>query len=125
VNIAADALAQIAGNLISNVEKYAAAGGVLELQSALEGNTLIVRIADCGPGIPAVDRERVFQPFERVDSRVNEGSSGTGLGLAIARELAERMGGTLALVPSEIGACFELRVPAPGVIIALRKEDAA
>ena len=57
--------------------------------------------------------ERIFRPFERLDSRVNEGASGTGLGLAIARDLASGMGGSLLLVPSERGASFELRVPAP------------
>ena len=125
VNLAADALAQIAGNLISNVEKYAAAGEWLGLRSTLEGDTLIVAVADRGPGIPARDRGRIFEPFERVDSRVNEGSTGTGLGLAIARELAARMGGTLALLAVEIGSCFELRVPAPRVIVALKRESAA
>ena len=125
VNLAAAALAQIAGNLISNVEKYAAAGEWLGLRSTLEGDTLIVAVADRGPGIPARDRGRIFEPFERVDSRVNEGSTGTGLGLAIARELAARMGGTLALLAVEIGSCFELRVPAPRVIVALKRESAA
>jgi len=125
VNLAADALAQIAGNLICNVEKYAAAGEWLGLRSALDGDTLIVSISDRGPGIPARDRVRIFEPFERVDSRVNEGSSGTGLGLAIARELAARLGGTLTLLPTETGSCFELCVPAPRVIVALEKENAA
>ena len=44
---------------------------------------------------------------------MNEGASGTGLGLAIARDLAASMGGSLRLLPSERGASFELRVPAP------------
>ena len=125
VNLAADALAQIAGNLISNVEKYAAVGEWLGLRSALDGDTLTVAVADRGPGIPSRDRGRIFEPFERVDSRVNEGSTGTGLGLAIARELAARMGGTLTLAASDTGSHFELRVPAPRVIVVLKKEDAA
>ena len=68
--------------------------------------------SDEGPGIPAEAAERIFRPFERLDSRVNEGATGTGLGLAIARDLAASMGGTLRLVASAGGAAFQLCVPA-------------
>jgi signal transduction histidine kinase len=70
-------------------------------------------ISDEGPGIPAADAERIFHPFERLGGRVNEGTSGTGLGLAISRDLAAQLGGTLRLLPSDRGASFELRLPAP------------
>ena len=110
----ADALAQIAANLFSNVEKYAP-GTELALCANLHEGHLSVRVADQGPGIPAHAAERVFRPFERLDSRVTEGVTGTGLGLAIARELATAMGGTLRLAPSERGATFLLEVPAAAV----------
>jgi signal transduction histidine kinase len=109
-----DALAQIVANLLSNVEKYAPIGTV-EICVRFDGDVLIIAVADEGPGVPASAAERVFQPFERLDSRLTEGVTGTGLGLAIARELAHRMGGTLQLLPSTRGAVFELRVPAPVV----------
>jgi signal transduction histidine kinase len=125
VHLDPDALAQIAGNLISNVEKYAAAGGLLELTTRLESGGLSLQVGDRGPGIPAAERARIFQPFERVNSSVNEGASGTGLGLAIARDLAQRMGGTLALLPSAAGAVFELRVPAPPLIVSPSSREAA
>ena len=108
----ADAFAQILANLLSNVEKYVP-GGVVEIAGALADGALTVTVADQGPGIPVEAAERIFRPFERLDSRINEGASGTGLGLAIARDLAVTMGGTLRLLPSQRGACFELRVPAP------------
>jgi signal transduction histidine kinase len=108
----ADALAQILANLLSNVEKYVP-GGAVEIAGALSDGALTITVADQGSGIPAESAERVFHPFERLNSRVNEGASGTGLGLAIARDLATTMGGTLRLLPSPRGACFELRVPAP------------
>lgn len=108
----ADAFAQILANLLSNVEKYVP-GGVVEIAGTLDADSLAIVVRDQGPGIPADAAERIFRPFERLDSRVNEGTSGTGLGLAIARDLAAAMGGTLRLVPSERGASFELRVPAP------------
>jgi signal transduction histidine kinase len=108
----ADALAQIIANLFSNIEKYVP-GGRVEIATRLEDEVLSVVISDAGPGIPPQDAERIFRPFERLDTRVNEGSSGTGLGLAISRDLATRLGGSLGLLPSEHGAAFELRLPAP------------
>lgn len=112
----ADALAQILGNLLSNVEKYVP-GGVVGITTRLAGAELLVRISDQGPGIPPEAVERIFHPFERIHSAVNEGASGTGLGLAIARDLATRLGGSLRLVstPPDSGSCFELRIPAPPV----------
>ncbi|MDQ3622723.1 MAG: ATP-binding protein, partial [Verrucomicrobiota bacterium] len=109
----ADALAQILANLLSNVEKYAP-GGTVEIASSVASGTLTIVVSDEGPGIPEREAERIFRPFERLDSRINEGATGTGLGLAIARDLATGMGGSLRLLPSARGATFELRVPAPG-----------
>jgi signal transduction histidine kinase len=106
-----DALWQILSNLLSNVEKYAGEGARATVRFPEDGRNFIVEVEDDGPGIPADARKRVFLPFERVGSRVNEGASGTGLGLAISRELAERMGGRLELVPSHRGAKFRLVIP--------------
>ena len=107
-----DALAQVVANLVSNVEKYAATGQWLGIESSLAGHTLVLRVADRGPGIPAGAREKIFHPFERVDDSVRRGITGTGLGLAIARDLTELMGGTLELIEADKGAVFELRIPA-------------
>lgn len=103
-----DAVGQILGNLIGNVEKYAAAGQWLAVSARVEDTRVIFRVSDRGPGIPAAARERVFAPFERLDDRLTEGVSGTGIGLTIARELARLHGGDVCLLPSETGACFEV-----------------
>jgi signal transduction histidine kinase len=108
----ADAFAQILANLLSNVEKYVP-GGVVEIAATIEHGTLAVTVTDQGLGIAPEEAERIFRPFERLDSRINEGATGTGLGLAIARELAESAGGSLSLIPSARGASFQLRMPAP------------
>lgn len=107
-----DTLAQIVANLVSNVEKYAAAGKWLGIESNLVDEFLTIRVSDRGPGIPSEARERIFHPFERVGNAVHDGITGTGLGLAIARDLAELMGGTLKLVNADQGTVFELRLPA-------------
>ncbi len=107
----ADAVAQILANLLSNIEKYVSPGTV-EITTDLRAEVLTVAVRDEGTGVPAGESERIFRPFERLDGGINEGASGTGLGLSIARELAIGMGGSLRLVPSRVGAMFELRVPA-------------
>ena len=111
VTLDRDSFSQILSNLLSNVEKYAGEGSKAHLRLSSEGGYLVAEVEDNGPGIPAEARKRVFKPFERAGSRVDEGSTGTGLGLAISRELAERMGGRLELIPAAEGAKFRLMVP--------------
>jgi signal transduction histidine kinase len=110
--INADAFAQILANLLSNVEKYVP-GGVVEIAAVVEHGALTVTVTDQGHGIAPEQADRIFRPFERLNSNTNEGATGAGLGLAIARELAESAGGSLRLVPSLRGASFQLRMPAP------------
>ena len=110
----ADAVTQVLANLFSNIEKYVPQG-TITVNAHFISRFLIISVADEGPGIPVREAERIFQPFERLDGRINEGATGTGLGLSIARELAQAMGGTLWLVPSKSGARFELRVPVVSV----------
>lgn len=106
----ADALAQITANLLSNVEKYAPNAPVHVRTRQTEDEFMLV-VADEGPGVAANGAERIFEPFARLDDRVQAGVSGTGLGLSIARDLARRMGGSLCLMNAEKGAAFELRLP--------------
>lgn len=106
-----DALEQIVGNLLSNVEKYAADGEVAEISSRQNDRATLIRVADHGPGIPQGREESVFEPFVRLSDSLTEGVSGTGIGLSIARELARLHGGELRLVDADRGACFELELP--------------
>ncbi|MEN9358661.1 MAG: hypothetical protein RL095_196 [Verrucomicrobiota bacterium] len=106
-----DALAQIFANLLSNVEKYVPAGAGCRIRCAFEAGDFVLRVEDDGPGVPLACREKIFEPFFRLSERVDEGASGSGLGLSIARRLAELHGGSLRVLPSGRGACFELRLP--------------
>lgn len=109
----ADAVDQIVANLLSNVEKYAAAGGEVVVATRAADGRVVVSVADRGPGVPARERDAIFEPFHRAGDSLT-GASGTGIGLAIARELARAAGGELALAEAERGACFELTLPVAG-----------
>jgi signal transduction histidine kinase/CheY-like chemotaxis protein len=93
------ALTGILRNLLSNAIKYTDTGEV-RLSARTEGTTVKISVADTGIGIPASQRDRVFEEFYQVPRARREG---TGLGLPYARRLAELLGGDLTLT-SEPGA---------------------
>jgi signal transduction histidine kinase len=105
-----DALEQILGNLFSNVEKYAASGGLMEVTSRQNGPSTWITVKDSGPGIPKGQEERIFDPFHRLSNKLSDGVTGTGIGLSIARDLARKHGGDLKALASTAGAQFELRL---------------
>jgi signal transduction histidine kinase len=108
-----DALEQILGNLFSNVEKYAASGASMQIDSRQQGSTTTITVTDRGPGIPKGQEERIFAPFQRLSNKLSDGVTGTGIGLTIARDLARRHGGDLRVVQMDGGACFELELLTP------------
>lgn len=99
--IDADALRQILNNLLSNAEKYAGGGKLVQVSTRAREGVTEIRVRDQGPGISAAQAERVFEPFVRLSSALDEGASGTGIGLGIARELARAHGGDLLLEEDE------------------------
>jgi len=101
-------LGHILDDLIANALVHGAGGGVVVSVSDEEGPS--VRVRDWGPGVPEGMRERIFEPFVRVEEHL-PGRGGPGLGLSIARGLAEAHGGSLTFEAPERGACFVLRLP--------------
>jgi two-component system sensor histidine kinase KdpD len=79
---------RILTNLLDNAAKYAPPGTPVQLRVWREGDEMRFAVEDEGAGIPAADRDRMFEPFVRGPSRA-AGIAGTGLGLSIARRLAE------------------------------------
>ncbi len=109
-----DRLAQALRNLIGNAIDHTAAGDglVRMLVQELPGGRIRFAVEDDGPGIPAVQRERVFDRFYRTDTARDRASGGTGLGLAIVSAIAEAHGGSVAAGRSpEGGARMEIELP--------------
>ena len=103
-----DAVARVVRILLDNALRYGPHGQVITIATTRPAG---VSVTDHGPGIPAEEREHVFERFHR--GRAAGPESGFGLGLAIGRELAERMGGSLELADREPpGACFVLTLAA-------------
>jgi signal transduction histidine kinase len=100
---------RILDELIVNALVHGTGRGVLVSVTTREGPS--VRVRDWGPGVPEGMRERIFEPFVRVEEHL-PGRGGAGLGLSVARGLAKAHGGTLTLqTPTGGGACFVLRLP--------------
>jgi len=112
INADPDAIEQILGNLISNVEKYGNSGKWIAIRTEHDERSTRVIVEDRGPGIPTGKRRTVFEPFERLRSDLSEGVSGTGIGLTISRELAQLHRGSLTVCPNyREGARFILTLP--------------
>ena len=107
-----DHLARILDNLINNALTYTAEKPWVRIV-VTAGPPTEITVIDRGLGIPEAHRDRVFERFYRVDHPELPRQAGTGLGLAISRELAERHGGNLELLQTEVGAGFRLTLPAP------------
>jgi signal transduction histidine kinase len=93
-------LGQVLLNLLSNALKFTPRGRVA-LRLAADASQVRVSVQDSGIGIPAAQRERVFEPFVQVRSGLTREYEGTGLGLAISRDLARGMGGDLTVESEE------------------------
>jgi two-component system sensor histidine kinase KdpD len=85
----------VIANLVSNALEFSPSGEAVRIEAGLVGTQVHLRVIDRGKGIPAVARERVFQPFQRLGDSPD--GSGVGLGLAVARGFTTAMGGELSI----------------------------
>ena len=109
-----EAVLQVLGNLLDNAAKHAPDRAPIRVEARRVGGLAVVAVEDSGPGVPAAERERIFERFTQLDSGATRLASGVGLGLYIARQLANAQDGELLLVdPAQAGqgARFELRLP--------------
>jgi two-component system, OmpR family, sensor kinase len=96
-------------NLLENARRYSSGPVTVELRR--EGDHAVVRVRDQGPGVPAEERERIFEPFYRL-AGASERYGGVGLGLALVRAITQRHHGSVKCeAPDGAGACFVVRIP--------------
>jgi two-component system phosphate regulon sensor histidine kinase PhoR len=108
------ALDQVLVNLLDNAVKYAPAGGKLEVRAVPHDRGVRLEVADDGPGLAPVHRDRVFERFYRVDPGRSRDQGGTGLGLSIVKHLVESMGGTVGVDANQpTGSIFWCELPRP------------
>lgn len=106
-----DAVVRVVRNLFDNAERHATS----EIRVAVSGdkNGATLSVMNDGPPIPDRERERIFEPFMRLDEARSLDIGGSGLGLAIARSIMTALGGSIVAVPVEAGAVFLVWFPSP------------
>ncbi|WP_440982221.1 ATP-binding protein [Shinella sumterensis] len=103
-------LRQVLYNVVGNAVKFTHTGGVL-LETVLDGDAIVIRVTDTGPGMRPDEQARIFEEFEQTGSAAQR-SGGTGLGLAISARILSEAGGALTLesAPGR-GSTFTIRMP--------------
>ena len=94
-------LARALSNLLRNAQKYAASA--IRVTARRDGTRVTISVEDDGPGIPREERERIFEPFYRLDRSRDRATGGFGLGLSIARKAVLLHGGALQVGDSALG----------------------
>lgn len=103
-------LAQMVRNLVDNATRHAAT--TIAFTLAEHEDSVTMRIEDDGPGVPAAERERIFERFVRLDEARARDDGGSGLGLAIVREVVAGYSGSVVVTDGQLGgACFVVTLP--------------
>ena len=105
-----DDLSRALRNLVDNAARHAT--GAVTIEVGRRGDAAVLAVSDDGPGIPAAQRERVFDRFTRLDEARAGSQGGAGLGLAIVREVVTEHGGSVRVDPAhQPGARLEIVLP--------------
>jgi signal transduction histidine kinase len=115
VDIDAEKVRTVLRNLLENAVKYSLPdSNAIEVSAAQNGERVIIRVTDDGPGIPKADIPKLFEPFFRVDRSRSKKTGGYGLGLSISKRIVEAHGGTIAVENNATrGASFIMTLPKP------------
>lgn len=106
------ATAAVLDNLFSNAVKYSPPGTRIWVHVSADRDGVVCRVRDEGPGLSEEDQANLFRPGARLTPKPTGGETSTGYGLAVAKELIERVGGTIWCESAlGKGACFSFRLP--------------
>ena len=112
VHAESDLLTSAIENVVRNAVNYTSVGSTIDLRLDRVENQARLRVRDAGPGVPAADQAKIFEPYFRTDSARQRKSGGSGLGLAIAKRAIERQGGRIRAQNADGGGLeVEIRVP--------------
>lgn len=103
---------QVLLNLLDNAVKFSPSGATVSLATRMTDGWAEITVCDQGPGVPADERERIWEPFVRLRADPSR-APGSGIGLAVVRDLVTRMDGEVSIRDAAGGgACFSVRIPA-------------
>ena len=106
----AERLGWVLANLLGNAIRHTPPGGTVTLRACVEEGNVRVEVEDSGPGVPAEDAHRIFDPFVQLDGEEARPGS-AGLGLAISRRVVEAHGGWIWTEPRPSGGLFAFTLP--------------
>ncbi len=119
-----DRLIQVLWNLLENANKYASPRSSIKVETRWTGTEVLIGVADRGPGIPAGEREKIFQHFYRLDRDYRAHTQGSGLGLAICRGIVQAHGGRIWVEDRPGGgSIFRIALPLPPDSVVLEGLD--
>lgn len=120
VRIDSERIKWVLNNLVENAIRYTPAGGKVTVSSQAISGRIIIRVSDTGIGIPAGDRNSIFERFYRASNAIAKENQGNGLGLYIARTIATDHGGDLNFEPNPtgVGTVFSLSLPVAQTVAA-------
>jgi two-component system sensor histidine kinase GlrK len=99
-------------NLLSNAIKFTPRGGTICMHARADGDQLILDVMDSGPGIPAEERNRIFEAFYQGKTPQGGHVKGTGIGLSVVTEFVNVHGGSIEISEARVGgAHFRVRLP--------------
>jgi len=102
-------------NLVENAVSFSPAGGLVQVAATRDGDDVVIRVEDEGPGVPPEAREAIFNRFHSDRPKSEQFGRHSGLGLAIAKAIVEGHNGTIAATDRDnapTGARFVIRLPA-------------
>jgi two-component system sensor histidine kinase GlrK len=112
--VGADKLGTALGNLLSNAIRFSPVGATIRFSVTRVPGRACIDIVDQGPGVAAVDRARVFEPFYRGERQPSDVVRGSGIGLSIVHEYITAHGGQIELLDDGSGAHFHIELPHAG-----------
>jgi two-component system OmpR family sensor kinase len=108
-------LRQVVDNLLANVRRHTPAGTPATVTLRTSDGSIVLSVADTGPGVPKADQGRIFDRFVRLDAARSRASGGSGLGLAVVRSIVVAHGGSVRYRDAKpTGSVFEVRLPTDG-----------